>query len=149
MQNVKEINNEIIVDVSTGYKTVKIRDNGEIIGEFKFNPADSNILSRMDEVIEFFNSVTFSDELTEDQKYDETKKLCADICEQFDYLFGRKVSDGIFANCGPLSVTEDGDFFFYDMLEKIGGVIENVMNARIQKKLARVQKATAKYTTEG
>lgn len=140
--------NQIILDVNTGYRTVKIRDGDEFIGVFKFNPADSNILQRLDEVIDFFNGVEFSKELTEDQKYEQTKRLGVDICEQFDYLFGRKVSDGIFGNCGPLSVTEDGDFFFFDMLEKIGGVIESVMNARIEKKLEKVKAATEKYAED-
>lgn len=141
--------NEIILNVNTGYKTVKIRDGDEIIGEFKFNPADSNIVTRIDDVINFFNSVEFGAELTEEQKFEQTKKLCTDICEQFDYLFGRKVSDGVFAACGPLSVTEDGDFFFETILEKISEVIEQTMGARIDKKLKKVKKAVGKYVPDG
>lgn len=138
--------NEIVLDVNTGYKTVRIRDGGEFIGEFKFNPTDSNILTRMENVIDFFNSVEFSDDMTEDQKFEATKELCQKICEQFDYLFGRKVSDGVFENCGPLSVTESGDFFFEDILDKIGQIIESVMNVRVEKKLKKVREATKKYT---
>lgn len=138
-------NNDIILNVNTGYKTVKIRDGDEIIGEFKFNPTDSNIVQRMENVVDFFSSVDFSGELTDEQKFERTKKLCNDICDQFDFLFGRKVSDGIFASCGPLSVTEDGDFFFEDILAKIGDIIEQTMGMRLNKKLDKVKQAVGEY----
>lgn len=138
-------NNEITLNVNTGYKTVKIRDGDEIIGEFKFNPTDSNIVERMGCVVEFFNSVDFSDEVTAEQAYDRAKKLCKDICDQFNFLFGRNVSDGIFASCGPLSVTENGDFYFEDILDKIGDIIEQTAGERVERKLARIRKAAGEY----
>ncbi len=137
--------NEIILNVDTGFRTVRVMDGSEVIAQFKFNPADSNIVSRLDSVIDFFNGVRFTEDMTEEQTFDRVKQLCVEIGEQFDYLFSYKVSDGLFANCGPLSVTESGDFFFEVMLEEIGKVIESTMHARIDRKLKKVKKATSKY----
>lgn len=132
--------------VDTGAVQVDVEDKGgKKIGEFRFNPMDSNILLRYQKVVDFFNGLSFEQELPEDQQLEEMNRLAASVREQFDYLFGCNVSDGLFANCGPLSATADGDFFFEEVLRKIAALLEKISKQRVDAKLAKVRKATAKY----
>ena len=135
------------LSVNTGaIKVAVTNENGTQIGEFEFSPLDYNIVRRYGKVVDFFNSVEFADGLTDEEQLAETSKLSDNICEQFDYLLGYKVSAGIFGHCSPLTVIQNGDFYFMNVLEGIAGLIENVMRERVEKKLKKVEKATAKYT---
>lgn len=134
------------LQVDTGAVTIDLTDkNGKKIGEFDFNPSDSNIFKRYENVVDFFNSVSFSENVGDDKKIEEVNKLAEDIGKQFDYLFGYSVADGMFSSCGALTVTANGDFFFEAVLEGVANLIEKVTKQRINKKLAKVRKATAKY----
>lgn len=135
----------IILDVDTGYETVQIRDHGEIIGEFTFNPADSAIATRFNEVARYFASVRFDDTLSEEKQMEQISKICDEIKDKFDYLFNCKVSDGIFKNCGPMSITRSGEPYFAYILEKIGDVISDACDERNQQKMERVRKAVGEY----
>ena len=136
------------LQVETGAVTVELEDeHGNALGSFDFNPADSNILKRYGAVVEFFNAVDIrTDGLTEEEQIAQMNKLSDDIAGQFDYLLGGNVSESIFAVCGPLSVTGGGDFFFETVLTGVGGIIERVTQKRLDKKLAKIRKATAKYS---
>lgn len=135
----------IILDVDTGLETVQIRDNGEVIGEFKFNPADSNIATRFDSVAKYFAGVHFDDGLTESDQTEQLAKVCDEIKEQFNYLFGGNVADGIFQNCGPLSITSTGEPYFSYILDKIADIISTVCDERNKQKLERVRQAVGEY----
>lgn len=131
--------------VETGAVTVDVEDErGKPLGQFDFNPADSNILKRYGAVVDFFNGVNLDDAQDEEQQLQQMNKLADDIAGQFDYLLGYDVSEGIFGKCGPLTVTKSGDFFFEQVLEGIGTLIEQVTKVRLNNKLAKIRKATAK-----
>ena len=130
--------------VETGAVTVDVEDErGCLIGQFDFNPADSNILKRYSAVVDFFNGVTFDEAASDEEQIAQMNKLADDIAGQFDYLLGYSVSEGIFGRCGALTVTKSGDFFFEQVLEGIGSLIESVTKKRLDKKLAKVRKAAA------
>lgn len=130
------------LSVDTGSINVELEDkNGNIIGEFEFVPTDSDILKRFEAVVDVFNGMAFGDEPDT-----ETINRAADtVREQFDYLLGGPVSAGIFAKCGPFTVVKSGNFFFEEVLEGVGGLIESATKQRINKKLAKARKAAAKY----
>lgn len=132
--------------VNTGALLIDVEnEKGRKIGEFEFVPTDSNILTRYEDVVRFFNEVSFKDDLTEEETIQEMKAFETQIREQFDYLFGYSVSDGIFKNCGPLTVVSNGDYFFEEVITGIAGLIEQVTNERIEAKMKKVRKVTAKY----
>ena len=132
--------------VETGAVTVEVEDErGEVIGQFDFNPADSNILKRYSAVVDFFSGVSFDEAMPEKEQIAAMNKLADDIAGQFDYLLGAGVAEGLFSRCGPLTVTKNGDFFFEQVLEGVGSLIESVTKKRLDKKLAKIKKATAKY----
>ena len=133
--------------VETGAVSVEVEDErGQVLGRFDFNPTDSNIFKRYGAVVDFFNSLTVDNTGDDEEQIKKMDKLADDIAGQFDYLLGYEVSGSIFGRCGPLTVTKNGDFFFEQVLEDVGGLIEQVTKKRLDKKLAKIKKATAKYS---
>lgn len=142
--NVSTAFETIVID--TGAKRFVLLDkDGDKLGEFKFHPSDTRILRRYEKVVDFFNSEEFANAITEDGNADQIVELENAIGKQFDFLLGYPVSDGLFGGCGALAATTDGDLYFEKALEAIVGVIEKTTNQRVQKKLDKVRKATAKY----
>ena len=128
--------------VDTGAVTVQVEDeNGKLLGQFDFNPTDSNILKRYGHVVDFFNGLSLDEGLSETEQLAQMDALADDIGGQFDLLLGGEVAAGLFAQCGPLTVMRDGRFFFEAVLEGVGSVIESVTKKRLDKKLARIRKA--------
>ena len=130
------------LSVDTGSITVELEDkNGNVIGEFEFVPTDTDILKRFDAVVDAMNNLQMGDNPTADAIIQASDT----VREQFDYLLGGKVSGGIFAKCGPFTTVKSGNFFFEEVLEGIGGLIESTTKQRINKKLSKARKAAAKY----
>lgn len=128
--------------VDTGSITVELEDkNGNVIGDFEFVPTDTDILKRFDAVVDAMNNLQMGDNPTAEAIIQASDT----VREQFDYLLGGKVSDGIFAKCGPFTTVKSGNFFFEEVLEGIGGLIESTTKQRISKKLSKARKAAAKY----
>lgn len=132
--------------VDTGALTIDVEnEKGRKIGEFEFVPTDSNILQRYEKVVDFFNGISLSENLTEEQRLDELKKLDKDIREQFDFLLGYNVSDGLFGQCGPLTSLANGDFYFENVIDGVAKLISDVQGQRVKKKMEKIRKATAAY----
>ncbi len=138
----QEVKNALQLKVNTGKIVVPIVDtDGECLGKMAFIPTDMDILNRYGQVVEFFNNVKFS----ENPSDKEIMEFSENVRSQFDKLFGYQVSESLFQKCGPLTVISNGDFFFENVLEGIVGIIEQITNERIEKKMAKVRKATARY----
>lgn len=132
--------------IDTGVLTIALEDtSGESLGEFKFNPSDTDILKRYKKVTEWFENVDFSDAGTDDEKIDAVIELSEGIKKQFDYLLGYNASETVFARCGALTLVGDGDMYFEKVLEGIAGVVEKTMKQRVAKKKAKIRKYTGKY----
>ena len=128
------------LNVSTTSVEVPIIDNGKELGRFRFNPSDWDMVKRADEVVETFNNMEFSAD-TEESFFEATDK----IKELVDYLIGYNVSEDIFKVCNPLSLCANGETYIEVILQGLIGLIEQVTEQRLNKKLKRVEKATAKY----
>ena len=129
------------LSVDTGSVLINVDDKGEIIGQFRFNPSDMDIVRRYETVVDSLNAIT----IAEDAGADELLKISDEIKKQFDYLLNYNVSEGIFAKCNPFSMTAGGDFYFENVLDGIAGLIEKTTNQRIEKKRKKIEKATSKY----
>ena len=129
------------LSVDTGSVLINVDDKGEVIGQFRFNPSDLDILRRYEAVVDAMNAIV----IPEDAGADDMLRVSDEIKKQFDFLLNYNVSDGIFAKCNPFSMTAGGDFYFESVLDGIAGLIEKVTNQRIEKKRKKIEKATAKY----
>lgn len=130
--------------LDAGFVTVPIIDenDGETLGSFKFNPNDFDIARRYETVVKNLESIT----VPEDADPDAVFAISDAIKEQLNHLLNCNVADDIFVICNPLTLTADGDFFVEKILDGIADVIEQTMNTRLEKKSAKIKKATAKYT---
>ncbi len=131
---------KIVID--TGSVVFDIEDaKGRILGQLEFIPTDSDIIRRYKEVVEKFNSMKIGENPTEDDilSFSDTVK------EQVNYLLNYDVSASIFSICGPLTVVTSGDFFFENVMDAVATAIESVMKQRVEKKMEKVRRATAKY----
>lgn len=129
--------------VDTGAVTVPIYDSndGELLGEFKFNPNDMDIVKRYEQVADALNKISVPEDAGNEALFavsDEMKK-------QLDFLLNYPVSAGIFAKCNPLTLTANGDFYIENVIEGIGNLIEKTMKVRLDKKMEKVRRATEKY----
>lgn len=132
----------IDLTVDTGALMVNLRDNtGEVIGQFRFNPTDLDILQRANVFIEKMNSIA----VPSAEDYEALQEVTSQVKELFDYLLNYKVSDQIFAKCNPFSPNTEGDFYCEVVMDGIAKIIEDTMGKRIEKKRVKIQKAVAKY----
>ncbi len=134
------------ITIDTGAKNYELLDkDGQRLGVFKFHPSDTRIISRYEKVVEFFESTEFQNSVSEEEAAQQIVEIDKKICEQFDFLLCYPVSKGLFEGCGPLSLTDDGDYYFEKVLEVIVNIVEAATSQRVKKKLEKVNKATAKY----
>ena len=128
------------LSVDTGSVLIEVKDRGEeVIGTFRFNPSDMDIIRRYEKVVSSLDEIKIPDE----PEPEEMLKVTDEIKKQFDYLLNYNVSDGIFAKCNPFSITANGDFYFENVLEGIAGLIQNITNQRIDKKKEKIKEAIA------
>lgn len=142
------------LEVDTGLVDIDLKDkNGNILGSFEFSPTDSDIMNRYQNVVKAFNDIEAPAVLLDGTASDEEKdnfynSFSQTIKEQIDYLLAHKVSDRIFAVCGPLTLLDNGDFYYEHVIEGIGNLIGNIMDERIDVKLKKVRDAVSKYDHE-
>lgn len=129
----------------SGYITVPIVDeDGTKLGKFRFNPADPNLLKRLEKGAKALDELEFPEEMG----MDEMMKANDLIKEQFDFILGKKASDSIFGICAPLSIDDDGNWFFENILDGIADIITKAAQERYAKKMERIKAATAEYLEE-
>lgn len=134
---IKPQGNDIIID--DGIKVYNIKNKqGKFLGKFEFRPADTNIVNRYEEVVNFFN--TFSIDEGENPSVVEDK-----IIEEFDYLIGTSSKEAFFSIMGPFSVLASGELFFENVLTAVSKVIERELAVRTKKLQRRMNKYVAKY----
>lgn len=142
------------LEVDTGLIEVELKDvTGKVLGSFEFSPTDSDIVNRYKDVVKAFNEVKAPEGLLNGEATDEETDafqigFSDMVREQLDYLLGHKVSDSIFGMCGPLTLLENGEFYYEHVVEGIGNLIAQVVEERIDEKLEKVKSATAKYENE-
>ena len=129
--------------IDAGFLTVPIVDDkdNKILGEIKFNPNDLDIAKRYKHVVEELEAITVPDNSDDNTLFE----ISENVKRQIDYLLGCKVSDDIFSICNPFTLTSNGDFFVENVISGIAGIIEQVTNQRLEKKKAKIKKATQKY----
>ena len=135
---------EVIVD--SGLCTYDIKDKeGRLLGEFTFNPSDTDIVKRHGKVVEAFEKMEIP-EMSGDNLADGLDKIDKFIYEQIDYLLDSKeVAATFFSIMGPLSPLASGQFFVESVLDAIGQAITNETGERVRKIAGKIKKHTSKY----
>lgn len=129
--------------VDTGAVVIPIIDDkdNEMIGSFKFNPNDLDIVKRYPEVVKRLENIN----LPEDKDTEAVLNVSDEVKELMDYLLNYKVSDEIFAKCNPFTLTSNGMFFVENVMDGIASIIEQVTGERIKRKQKKIAEATKGY----
>lgn len=137
---------KMIFSIDDGSLEYEIRNKrDELIGSFKINPADPEIAIRMDSAIDSFNQLSFSEPTSDEAALEVIKDFTAEVHNLFNAFLGYNAAPELFSGCSALSVVPDGDFYFEKVMAYIVNTVDKVANSRVNKKLAKIRKATAKY----
>ena len=117
---------------------------GEVIGEIRFNPNDTDIYRRADEVEAWFRGLKFG----EDVSMEEYFQFSDEVKQKFDYMLNRNVSGEIFKVCNPLTVTADGEMFFVNVLAVIIDVIREEQRKSYGELEKKIDDAVNEITNE-
>lgn len=134
--------NKIVIN--DGYKTYDIENqDGKLLGQFSFNPADTNIVKRHAKVVERLENLEISENKDDLLKsLDDIEKV---IYEEINYLLDADVAESFFSIMGPLSPLASGQFFIESVLDAIGQAIQAETGERVKKINGKINKHTSKY----
>ena len=135
--------NEEELIINTGTKKYVIKDeHRRPMGEFFWNPSDTGILSRYDDVVTFFNNLDL-------KEGEDAEKFIVDadkgIVEKMSYLLNEDTSASLFSRVAPLSMLANGNVYAFEVLERIAGLVEKESKIRVNRANTRVNKYTRKY----
>ena len=137
-------NKEVIVD--SGLCTYDIKDKeGRLLGQFTFNPSDTDIVKRHEKVVSAFEKMEIPD-MNGNNLAKGLEKIDSFIYEQINYLLDSKeVAESFFSIMGPLSPLASGQFFIESVLDAIGQAIQMETGERVKKISGKIRKHTSKY----
>lgn len=131
--------------IDDGIATFTFTNNsGEVFSEFKVNPADVGIAARVEETMEFWD--TLEDKFNASNSPSDIKKLNDQIEDQFRYILGAKACEKLFSNLiTATTILPSGDLFAFVVLDKLIAYITPELKKRNEKSQKAVEKYTAKY----
>lgn len=133
--------NKIVIN--DGYKTYDIENqDGKLLGQFSFNPSDTNIVHRHAEVVEALEKLEIPDGKDLVSTLGEIEKV---LYEKINYLLDSDVAESFFSIMGPLSPLANGQFFIETVLDAIGQAIQAETGERVKKINGKIKKHTLKY----
>ena len=133
--------NKIVID--DGFKTYDIENqDGKLLGQFSFNPSDTNIVHRHAEVVEALEKLEIPDGKDLVSTLGEIEKV---LYEKINYLLDSDVAESFFSIMGPLSPLANGQFFIETVLDAIGQAIQAETGERVKKINGKIRKHTLKY----
>ena len=137
---------KIIFSIDDGSLEYEIRNKrDELIGAFRINPADPDIALRAEKAVDNFNQLSFTEPASNDEALDIIRDFTSEVHTLFNAFLGYNAAPELFSGCSALSVVPDGDFYFEKVMAYIVKTVDKVANSRVNKKLAKIRKATAKY----
>lgn len=134
------------IKVNTGAVRVPILNEfDEKLGIVEFIPTDVDILKRYKDNAKKFEEITIPQNPSED----EIIKLSENIKSIFDELLNYEVSNGMFGKCSPLTIIDgEGRFFYEEMIEAVGQIVESVFEERTKAKITEAEKEASDYLDE-
>lgn len=132
-----------VITIHDGTKIYEIRNQrGELKGRFVFAPTDSNIVSRYEEVVEFFNNYEVPEGA---EKEDTTKIIQEQLVKKISYLINADAEEAFFQMLGALTPLPNGYLYVEDVLYSIGKIIQKEFSISTKKVQRRMNKYVAKY----
>lgn len=137
----QEISEEVII--KTGTKKYVIKDeHHRFMGTFFWNPTDTGILSRYEEVIQVFDSLEPKEEQDTATFVKEADKT---LIDKMSYLLNEDTSTSLFSKVTPLTMLANGDVYVLEVLNVISRLIEKEAGNRVKRADRKVNKYTRQY----
>lgn len=134
-----------VIKINDGLKTYDIvNQDDKLLGQFSFNPSDTNIVHRHAEVVDALEKIEIPDRQESDIE-STLKSIESVIFERINYLLGADVSNTFFSIMGPLTPLANGQFFIETVLDAIGQAIQSETGERVKKINNKISKHTSKY----
>jgi len=131
------------IKIDDGSKTYEIVNLDEkVLGTFIFNPSDSNIIKRYEDVVEELQKIAESNEVMTRERFMELQDV---ITQKMDLLVGGDTSSTFFSICGVFTPMANGNLYIQTVLEAIGSVIEKETKKRMKKADAQMSKYLEAY----
>lgn len=156
IDNVNNTVDEDVIVVDDGYKLITVQNSlGEVIGKFRFNPTDINIVNRYREISEQFNDVlkplkdaeiTAEGEAGDEQSVDLINEAEKRMIELMDYMLNCDSREAFFSKTHLFTPT-DGNFYCQNVFDAVGQFISKKFDSEIKKISSRVDKHTHGYRT--
>ena len=136
-------NNNMELTIDTGLKTYTVKNTqGKKIGELVFNPTDTDIIKRYDEVISKLDQY---ESLIKENNGPESVVMVSDrIKQDITYIINGDSDIAFFSVQSPLTMI-NGKFYFENVLETISAVIKREFNIEMQKTKKRIKQYTGSY----
>ena len=104
----KNTGNVIVIDDGSKVYDI-VNKNGKWLGKFEFRPADTNIIKRYEEVVEFYNNYTVPE--GKNLTTEEQNKIEQDVIDKMSYLIGADADEAFFTILGAFSPLASGELF--------------------------------------
>lgn len=113
---------------------------GKHLFTIQLNATDLDIAKRYEDVVDFLNGIT-------EQEMDTDKffEMCEELKVKLDKLFNSNISTPIFSVMNPFTPLANGKLYIEEIIDKIGGIVEQELDARVKKVQSRMNKYTTKY----
>lgn len=137
-----------VIKINDGYKTYDIvNQDDKLLGQFSFNPSDTNIIHRHTEVVEALEKLEMEISAKENNEnlneiFKEAEKI---VFEKINYLLNADIAESFFSIMGPFSPLASGQFFIETVLDAIGQAISAETGERVKKINSKIHKHTSKY----
>ena len=119
--------------------------SGKPLFTISFHASDIAIIHRYDEVVAYLNKLDTSTLQTAESTSEELARIENELAEQLDKMFNANISEPIYSVMSPFTPLSSGKLYIEEIIEKIGGLIEEETGARLKKVQSRMSKYTAKY----
>ena len=126
---------DIIIDDGSVKAVIKNKQDKEL-GTLYFNPTDMGMMNRWEEFIDKMDEIN---EINDDNFNEVSDTIINNINDLF------RGAKSFFEVTHPLSMANDGDFYFEKVVDVLGNLVEDITNERIEKKLKKIEKVTGKY----
>ena len=136
------------IKIDNGLKTYSlVNEKGDLLCEISFNPTDTDIVKRYEEVKKDLNRLKNNAMKSGRKKnfVDELNEIDSIVYEKIDYLFNAKISESIFSIMGPFSPLARGQFFVEHIMDVLAKVIAEENNGFAKKMQDKICKHTSKY----
>lgn len=136
------------IKIEDGLKTYDlVNKKGELLCQITFNPSDTDIVRRHEEVTKQLNKLK-NDVMKRGRKkkfVDELEEIDNIVYEKIDYLFDAKIAESIFSIMGPFSPLASGQFFVEHILDVLTKIMMEENEGLAKKMESKISKYTTKY----